>query len=278
MASHDPIEVPGTQIPENASTPAPTTPGSLSFDKATFAGPSTSQQCAACKQPLVSEYYAVGGRTICTSCRNQIAGPRGDRWAFWRALAYGGGAAATGTLIWSLIIHFTGYELGLIAIGIGVGIGVAVRKGSRGFGGRKYQALAMLLTYVSITTSYVPIIVKGVVKSAKERSAAVESGKTATETPPAVEAQLAKGEATQESSATSKPDPSHLPLPLALLAFFALVWGLALAAPFLAGTSNIMGLIIIGIGLYEAWKLNRAPKLAGPFRLNQPGAAIAQVP
>ena len=29
------------------------------------------------------------------------------------------------------------------------------------------------------------------------------------------------------------------------------------AAPFLAGIQNVIGIIIIGIGMYEAWKLNR---------------------
>ena len=45
-----------------------------------------------------------------------------------------------------------------------------------------------------------------------------------------------------------------------------LVLGLAFAAPFLGGTSNIMGILIIGIGLYEAWKINRRVPLSGPFR------------
>jgi hypothetical protein len=44
-----------------------------------------------------------------------------------------------------------------------------------------------------------------------------------------------------------------------------LIVGLAL--PFLAGFQNIIGLVIIGIGLYEAWKINRRVPLAisGPF-------------
>lgn len=51
-------------------------------------------------------------------------------------------------------------------------------------------------------------------------------------------------------------------------------WGLvvviAFAAPFLGGWRNIMGLIIIGIGLYQAWSMNRHVPVAcaGPFTLN----------
>ena len=53
----------------------------------------------------------------------------------------------------------------------------------------------------------------------------------------------------------------------AVVLALGLVLGLAFAAPFLGGTSNIMGILIIGIGLYEAWKLNRRVPLSGPFRL-----------
>ena len=42
---------------------------------------------------------------------------------------------------------------------------------------------------------------------------------------------------------------------------------IAFAAPFLAGFQNFMGWIILAIGLYEAWKLNKKQELvfAGPF-------------
>jgi hypothetical protein len=45
--------------------------------------------------------------------------------------------------------------------------------------------------------------------------------------------------------------------------------GVIYALPFLAGFQNILGLIIIAIGLYEAWKLNQRAKLtvAGPFKV-----------
>lgn len=47
------------------------------------------------------------------------------------------------------------------------------------------------------------------------------------------------------------------------------------AAPFLAGIQNVIGIIIIGIGMYEAWKLNRRVPLVitGPHALAAPRAA-----
>jgi hypothetical protein len=54
---------------------------------------------------------------------------------------------------------------------------------------------------------------------------------------------------------------------VSLFLFVGLLFAFAAAAPLLAGFSNFMGWIIIGIALYEAWKLNKRPKIVfqGPF-------------
>jgi hypothetical protein len=53
--------------------------------------------------------------------------------------------------------------------------------------------------------------------------------------------------------------------------------GIALAAPFLGGVENLLGIIIIGVGLYEAWKLNRHQPvvITGPHVLASTGTAAA---
>jgi hypothetical protein len=52
-------------------------------------------------------------------------------------------------------------------------------------------------------------------------------------------------------------------LGVVVLLFFAAI------APILAGASNIIGLLIIGIAVFEAWKLNKRVQLdiTGPFRV-----------
>lgn len=49
----------------------------------------------------------------------------------------------------------------------------------------------------------------------------------------------------------------------------AAVVAIAFAAPFLMGFENIIGIVIIAIGLYEAWKINRKAdrSVTGPFRI-----------
>jgi hypothetical protein len=272
VANDDP---PVAAAPPTAPAPPPADTASLDFDKAAYAEPVAPKTCVACKQLIPSEYYEAGGQIICGGCRNHLVGANGDRWAFWRALLYGGLAAAAGTVVWALIIHLTGYEVGLVAIIVGIGVGLAVRKGAGGRGGWKYQTLAMVLTYLSITTSYVPIVVKGLAAGAKQGAgAAAIDGQGDKSDPAPLAAQKTGAPFQAEASPTAAAEQPDLPLPIALLAFAALVWGFALAAPFLGGTSNIIGLIIIAIGLYEAWKYNRAVKISGPFRLT-PAAPAA---
>jgi hypothetical protein len=61
---------------------------------------------------------------------------------------------------------------------------------------------------------------------------------------------------------------------------FAVLVLLAIAcvAPFFAGFENIIGIVIIGIGLYEAWKLNRRSTLTitGPHALARPPIEAAR--
>jgi len=267
----DPSAMEGGSPRESAQAgPRSAEPEALQFDKADFAGPLAFKTCEACKQVIAAEYFEIGGHVVCPRCRGLLTGDMPDKWRFLRALLFGGVAGIMGTVIWSLIIHFTGYEIGLIAIVVGVGVGKAVRKGSRGRGGWKYQTLAMVLTYLSITTSYVPIVAKDFVQGANNH-AAKTAGTSATDSP--------VGRQGTDAAATSgSPAKSSLTAPVALLAFLALMWGFALIAPFLAGVSNIMGIIIIGIGLYEAWKFNRRVVATGPFRLVAPASPDAVIP
>jgi hypothetical protein len=65
------------------------------------------------------------------------------------------------------------------------------------------------------------------------------------------------------------PPPGPAKLVAAVFLFLALIFAIALAAPFLMGVQNIMGLIIIGIALWEAWKFNVFQPLVitGPYEL-----------
>jgi len=181
---------------------------------------------------------------------------------FLKALGAGFAAAAAGSLVWFLIAKFAHLELGIIAIAVGFAVGCAVRWGTGGRGGWLYQLLAIALTYLSIVTSYMPDIAEGLVHGSRDDDGSVT--------------QAAQSDRSSEAAAPERHAPQSVSqLPASL---WVLVFVLACAAPFLTGTSNFMGWIIIGIALYEAWKINKraVALITGPYVVNS--AAPSETP
>lgn len=196
----------------------------LQFDRAEYAQPvAANVSCSMCSRGIVQSYYALGGKIICSDCRERREhGLEGGGFVrLLRASGAGLGAAILGAVLWYGVRAATGYEIGLIAIAVGIGVGKAVAWGAHGKGGWSYQLLALFLTYTSIVTNYVPDIVEGIVGEAGNAGVAAY-----------------------------------------IVAFF-----ISYAAPFLMGFQNIIGLLIIAFGLWEAWKINKRPDgvMSGPF-------------
>lgn len=228
----------------------------LQFDRAEFSESAAPSVCTACKAPLTSTYFLVNGHMACEACRYRAETPDTSSGVgrFIRALGAGTAAAIGGALLYYAISAVTGYEFGLMAVVVGLAVGGAVKWGARGRGGWRYQALAMALTYLSIVGTYVPLLVKSV----REHRSDTETGAPAT-----------AGAAT---AATPAPAPAAEPRTTIggfIVAVVVLV-GIVCALPFLAGFENIMGIVIIGIGLYEAWKINRRIPLtiSGPHTID----------
>lgn len=139
----------------------------MDFTEAQFEGVAQGPlRCAACQQPLEHEYWTAGAAPVCQGCATQLrAGPpaEGGLKRGLKAFALGTGAGLLGALGYGAIITVTGYELALLTIFIGWFVGRAVRRGSEGRGGRRYQVLSAILTYVWCMEAFVPSIIKGAV-------------------------------------------------------------------------------------------------------------------
>lgn len=150
-------------------------------------------------------------------------------------------------------------------------VGKAVFAGSGNRGGWKYQALAMFLTYASIVSSYVPSIVEELQKQQNVATSDVKNGNENQE--------QAAGGVVDVDAPSPPPTPqaqTDQPLTMSEIVIGLLaILALAFALPFLAGIENIMGFIIIGIGLYEAWKFNRRQEriIDGPYQVGADPAA-----
>jgi hypothetical protein len=259
--------------------------GGLRFDRADFGteAPAT-LACGNCGAPIASAYYEAGGKTICEKCRYALEAfleSRAGVGGAAKAVLAGLGAAFAGGLIYYAVLALSGYEFGLIAIVVGYLVGRAVRWGSGNRGGAFYQAVAVTLTYVAIVGTYVPLIVREVRARAEQETASALQKQpgfgeqhSATGTPgagqDAPKAQGA-GASVQESAAGDSPGVQTMGA-LTALGLFALF---VLALPFLQGFQNILGLLIIGFGLYQAWKMNRRVRLVfdGPFTAGRAASA-----
>ncbi len=240
--------------PVQTETPALET---LQFQRAEYAGPS----CAFCKSKIYDLYYHVSDAVACPTCaegRKAAQGRPDGRGAFPRAALYGVGAAIGGSIIYWLV-GLTGWQFGIVAILVGIMVGKSIRHATKGKTTRAYQVLAVLLTYGSITTSYVPQLVSYALS--QQTKSAAESGRPAAK-PPAV-----------APGAQSTPS---LGKALVLLALgLAILAGVAAISPFLyvleSPVSGAINLLIIGIGLQQAWRLTRPDEalIMGPYRVSE---------
>jgi len=267
-------------IPEEKPSHTTNETGDLQFDQAEFTTPSAAANtCTQCSHTITQSYYALGGNVLCQRCRNQLLAERQAGSPLVRVgKATLGGllAAIAGSVLYCAVFLLTGYEFGLIAIVVGVLVGSAVKWGAQGRGGWGYQALAVFLTYCAIVTSYVPPMIQGFRQTIAERSQQHET-KGSSATPAATSANVQKPPApteatrvasTEESQATAQEVEKLAQMSTLQLAMMMLPF--AFLAPIFGGFENLIGLVIIGIGLYEAWKLNRREEFAitGPFALN----------
>jgi hypothetical protein len=125
----------------------------------------------------------------------------------------------------------------------------------------------MALTYLAIVSTYVPPVIKAI--NDRSETAPAAAGTTATP-----DAKTEAPAPTTSQGQDAGPTPPSAARALVALVVFAAVM---CALPFLAGAQNIMGIVIIGIGLYEAWKINkrRIVSVTGPHAIGTQVATTA---
>jgi hypothetical protein len=277
----------------------------LQFDHVEYAAPGPRAACKACGQPMQGVYYEVNGLPFCEGCRQQLQQSLSGGSAigrFARATLYGLLAGLAGAAIYYGVREATNSEFGLISIVVGLMVGKAVKKGSNGRGGWFYQGLAMFLTYTAIVSTYIPPVIQAIRNRADEEAVAANAepaakpidaaqsravadapeaaGATAVAdaaaAPAVAEAPGAAGEpetAAGVGVADAGPEV-HVRPPLVslvgqLVVVLGFLIGFAYALPVLVGLESPMGLIIVAIGLYEAWTINRRAAIVinGPYQI-----------
>jgi hypothetical protein len=245
-----------TAEPGNANSPT------------TASGPS----CVICGQSITGTYYALADKLLCSACFERVSvPPSGNKLSrFVKASLMGLGAGLVGALIWFVIRRVAQLEIGLVALLVGFMVGKAVRKGSGNQGGRGYQILAVVITYCCIAVNYMPDVIEAVFKAAREKQTATAPSPDAATRAPADPGTGDRGDPAKFNSPKSaKPEMSIGKAIGALALLLVIVFTISLASPFMAGAQNLIGLLIIGFALWEAWKFNarRQLPISGPYQV-----------
>ena len=131
------------------------------FATAELASDGPKMTCAACKRPITGAYFLINRAQVCAECTDKIQAqiPQDTHAAFVRALVFGIAGAIAGFALYVIFALATGLVIGFVSLAVGFIVGKAMNFGSRGVGGRRYQVVAVLLTYLAVSMSTVPIAI-----------------------------------------------------------------------------------------------------------------------
>jgi hypothetical protein len=252
-----PVGVPVPGVSSMRSSALPVTSEVPRFDVVEAITPVGTAPCAECRGHIVDTYFEADQSVICGACHTRIAADRSTYTSggVGRALVFGIAAAVGGAGAYFALLATTGREASVLILLLGFLVGKAVRTGSRGRGARRFQWLAVLLTYVSISATYVPFVMKGY-----SGGSAVVTESFGMPTP---EAPLLTVAAAPAPVATAAPSLGHTAIG------FGGLLVLAIAAPLLEGANNLFGLLFTLGALVQAWRMNRPTALVitGPYHV-----------
>ena len=260
-------ETPPSILAQSASAETP------QFGKAEYAHTPGPERCGICGNTLSGQYYRVNGQMACATCAGQArAGqPVDSHVAFARAAFFGIGGALAGLALYSTVEIVTSMTIGYLALAVGWLVAKAMMTGSKGIGGTRYQVTAVLLTYLAISMSAIPVGISYWISHRQHRAVQAQTQGDASQ--PGGETSASDGTASAEggqaSQDNSTPATQHersRGSAILRLLFFGI------ASPFLelaSPGSGIIGLVILFVGLSIAFRLTKAKPLDvdGPYAL-----------
>jgi hypothetical protein len=250
------------------------------FGTAEYKSSSGPDRCKSCNTTLTGRYYRINGALTCENCAERLKQqvPKDSHSAFVRGIVFGLGGALLGLILYAAFGILTGLMIGYVSLAVGYIVGKAIKMGSGGMGGRRYQIAAALLTYSAVSIAAIPIYISQMVKDKKaEKQAQVQHALPQAPAPAQLQAPEAEDSAVPQTPPSQTPAPATKPS-VGLGAALGLMVLVGLASPFLELQDpfhGIIGLIILFVGIRIAWKLTAGVKvdILGPFDKNAPAPA-----
>ena len=118
------------------------------------------KHCSICGSVLSGKAYLVDSKLACANCATAagVGPPADDHAAFAQGLLFGIGAALLGLAFYATFTIVTHIYIGYVALAVGWLVGKAIKTGSGGVGGLRYQISAVVLTYAAISLAEIPIL------------------------------------------------------------------------------------------------------------------------
>jgi hypothetical protein len=251
--------------------------------------------CSECKAPMRDKYFALNERPICPKCKPGYARriERGtSTTSFLRSASMGLGVALVGAVAMAAVVSIFPFARIFVLIPIGFLIGKTVMKAVDGYGGRRYQYLAVGLAYFGISLGQVVPAVREAA-DAEVRRAAIRADTNRTLATQGLALEEAMRDMAQDSTfigsplaedgeeaeedavapaqaggpapkAEEKSGPANLLILFLFLPILALFQGLGIHV-------TAVGFLALGYALYQAWKQTDGHgldlNLKGPFRV-----------
>lgn len=229
------------------------------FGTAEYVGVPGGDHCQFCHQAIGNTYYRANSAMACPSCAEKMRGElaKDTHAAFVRACLFGVGAAIIGMILYATFAIVTGIVIGYAALAVGWIVGKAMIKGSNGVGGRRYQIVAVLLTYAAVSTAAIPVMIDYVRKHPNEMHRRQKPSSQAS------------SRIDGSDDLSGQPEQSSGGSGFALAVGQLVLWGLASPILELFGNpvSGGIGLIILFVGMRFAWRFTATKPLEvfGPF-------------
>jgi len=249
------------------------TGGVPQFGTAEYSRKPGADTCQSCGAAISDRYFRINGALACPICadRAQAGMSKDTHTAFVRGITFGFGGAILGLIVYAAFGILSGFVIGYVSLAVGWIVGKAIKKGSNGIGGLRYQIGAVILTYAAVSLAAVPVGISQYLKSEKAHKTVIHSPQIAT----------AEADPTVQVRPSSTPTPPPQTLSKGALAERLLLLGLA--SPFLNINETphaIIGLFILFIGLRIAWQLtDETPaQVVGPFKSSSAPASPLSSP
>jgi hypothetical protein len=237
-----------------------------------------------CGSSFADSYYTANDKPVCANCRDvvmaAVATPRSPVPLLLAGL-YGLAASVVGAAIYYAVIAIANLEIGIVAILIGCMVGWAVRKGAGDRGGRRFQVLAVVLTYWAVGLGYTPRALKQMAGNRKQTSAGMlvaDSGRGPTVGELLGDTTQVTANANDSTKTASADKVVRRSRTLQAIGALALM---VFALPVLSTLGSLpygfISAVIIVIGMRQAWQMTAPPRLviSGPYKVGTGPAPVS---